>query len=486
MADLSAAEGAPAKARVSFATKLFYGVGSIPYGVKDQGFQSLLLIYYNQVLGLPALMVSTALLIALLLDAFIDPVIGQVSDNWRSKLGRRHPFMYFAIIPIAVSYFALWNPPGLSHEGTFVYLIFAAILVRSSLSLYEIPNAALLPELTTDYDQRTALISYRYFFGVMGGLAMTVAVFLVFLKPDAAHPVGQLNKAGYFTYSIAAVIVMVALIFISAIGTQRAVTGMRAAPARTMTAIQALREMFSTLANRSILVILASGVFSGTGVGITSGLAIYLGTYYWDLDANQFASLSVAAVVGTFISVAIATPLTKLMGKKAACISMFVFAVCIGISPVLLRQAGLFPPNHDPLLIWLLMGERALVTAAGITCAILAASMIADIVEEIEVRTGRRAEGVLTAANTFVAKAVSGVGIFAAGALLTLVHFPEGAQPHQVPAHILSNLAFYYAGAVIILFGLSILCLSGYQVSREAHEERVRRLEGDPSPTPAE
>ncbi len=479
------AEATPATPPVHKAplsTKLFYGLGSIPYGVKDQGFQTLLLIYYNQVLGLPAIMVSTALLIALLIDACIDPIIGQVSDNWRSKWGRRHPFMYFAALPIAVTYFMLWNPPELSHQGTFVYLIVVAMLVRACLSLYEIPNASLLPELTDDYVQRTSLLSYRYFFGVVGGLAMTMAVFLVFLKPSAEHPVGQLNPDGYFTYSIAAVVVMVALILISSIGTHHLIPTFRMPPQRRLTVLQTVREMLATLAHRSILVILAAGVFSGMASGVASGLAVYLGTYYWALSAAEFAILSAAAVAGTIISVLIATPLTHMFGKKRACIGLFIIAVIVGITPVLLRQAGLFPPNHDPLLLPLLMLERCLITAAGIACAILAASMIADSVEEIEHKTGRRAEGVITAANTFVQKAVSGVGLFAAGAILTIAQFPEGAQPSEVAPAILSNLAYAYAAAFILLFGLSILCLTGYRVTREAHNERLRSLAANATP----
>src|SRR4249919_1626731 len=83
---------------VDLRTKLFYGFGSIAYGVKDNGFRALLLIYYNQVVGLPASMVAGAIMIALVIDSVFDPIIGQISDNWHSRWGRRHPFMYAAAI----------------------------------------------------------------------------------------------------------------------------------------------------------------------------------------------------------------------------------------------------------------------------------------------------------------------------------------------------------------------------------------------------
>src|SRR5438128_12311031 len=87
--------GGPARRELgTLRAKLFYGSGSIAYGVKDFGFGTLLLLYYNQVVGLPAAEVSFAIFLVLCIDAVVDPMIGQISDNLRTRLGRRHPFMY--------------------------------------------------------------------------------------------------------------------------------------------------------------------------------------------------------------------------------------------------------------------------------------------------------------------------------------------------------------------------------------------------------
>ena len=152
--------------------KLFYGFGSIAYGVKDFGFGTLLLFYYNQVIGLPASEVSFAIAMVLVFDAFADPIVGQISDSLRTKWGRRHPFMYASAVPVAISYFFLWVPPHWSQTGLFYYLVGVAILVRTFITMYEIPSSAMVPELTEDYDQRTSFLSYRYFFGVLGGAVM--------------------------------------------------------------------------------------------------------------------------------------------------------------------------------------------------------------------------------------------------------------------------------------------------------------------------
>ena len=94
-------------ARVSFGTKVAYGFGSIAFGVKDQGFRYILLIFYNQVIGLDPRLVAIAIMCALAVDSLLDPIVGQVSDNWRSKWGRRHPFMYAAALPAVQEHFDL-------------------------------------------------------------------------------------------------------------------------------------------------------------------------------------------------------------------------------------------------------------------------------------------------------------------------------------------------------------------------------------------
>ena len=87
-----------------------YGFGSVAYGVKDNGFSYFLMFYYNQVLDLPGSLAGLAILIAMILDAVADPVVGFWSDSTHSRWGRRHLFMYASALPVAVAYYFLWNP----------------------------------------------------------------------------------------------------------------------------------------------------------------------------------------------------------------------------------------------------------------------------------------------------------------------------------------------------------------------------------------
>src|SRR5579863_1216764 len=225
---------APA-APLDLRTKFFYGFGSVSFGVKDNGFSYMLLLFYNQVVGLPPLLVGLALLVALLVDAIVDPLIGQISDNVRTPLGRRHPFMYAAALPVAVSYLALWNPPHWGQQALFFYLVVTAVVIRVFISFYEVPSSALSAELSTNYDERTTLLSYRYFFGWVGGLTMNFLAFAFLLTPDATHKVGQLNPVGYSKYGLIASVVMFFAILISAAGTQRRAAKLNIPPKRRLT-----------------------------------------------------------------------------------------------------------------------------------------------------------------------------------------------------------------------------------------------------------
>lgn len=159
---------------VDLATKIYYGFGAVANGAKSNGFNYLLLFYYSQVIGLRADLVSLGILIALVFDAISDPLVGFISDNFHSRWGRRHPFMYASGIPVSIAYYFLWSPPEWDQTGLFLYFVCIAVLIRTLITFYEIPATALVAELTDDYDERTEMMSFRYFFGWWGGLTMAV------------------------------------------------------------------------------------------------------------------------------------------------------------------------------------------------------------------------------------------------------------------------------------------------------------------------
>jgi GPH family glycoside/pentoside/hexuronide:cation symporter len=464
--------------RLSTGTKVLYGLGAVAFGVKDNGFSFFLLLYYNQVLGLPESWVGLGIMLALMADAVFDPVVGYLSDHLHSRWGRRHPFLYASALPAAVAYWFLWNPPAaLSHEGLFAYFVLVSVLVRIFVAVNEIPSASLVPELTDQYDERTSILSYRFFFGWWGGLAMTVLAYAVFLQPDAAHPVGVLNPAGYGSYGLVASITMCAAILVSAIGTHAYIPYLKQPPEKRHAGLAgAFRELMETLSNRSFLALFAASIFGAMAGGLIAALAIYINTYFWELTSSQISVLVLGYFVSAVLAVAIAPGLSRRMGKKRAAIATSLAAILIGPLPVELRLLGIFPPNGSPALIPLLFTFGTVTIALLIMSGILTSSMVADIVEDSEVVTGRRSEGIFVAANSFVQKAVSGIGIFASSLLLGAIGFPRGAKPGDVDPVVVHRLGLVYAPTIVVLYLIALAFLATYSISRDVHEANLRKL----------
>jgi Na+/melibiose symporter-like transporter len=466
----------PARA-LGLSTRFFYGFGSVAFGVKDNGFSYFLQFFYAQVLGLPSATVGLAIMIALIVDAFVDPIMGQLSDNVRSRWGRRHPFMYGAAFPVAISYLLLWNPPkGWTHEALFAYLIGTAILIRTFISAYEIPSSALAAELTSEYDERTRLLSYRYLFGWVGGLTMYFSALMFFLRPDAAHGTGQLNPAGYGHYGLAAGALMLFAILVSAIGTHRQIPYLREAPSRKATLPVLAREMFGAMANRSFLAILLASVFNYAAIGLGFSINLYFTTYFWEFPSDLIAWFTPSSLAGALVAFWAAPRISQRFGKRGSAMVLILSSMALTVAPIALRLMGWFLPNGSPALFPVLFVNNIVVLGLSISGQILFSSMIADVAEDSELRTGRRQEGLFFAALAFVNKAVSGIGIFVTSMMIALIHFPAGARPGAVPDEIVRNLGLTFTPVLAILYGLAALLLLGYRISRESHAEALRRL----------
>ena len=463
--------------RLSFPTRFFYGFGSVAFGVKDNGFSYFLAFFYAQVVGVPAQTVGLAIMLALVIDAFIDPIVGQLSDNTRSRWGRRHPWMYGAAIPVAVSYLLLWHPPKGWETGALVaYLVCTAIFIRSFISCYEIPSAALAAELTTEYDERTRLLSYRYLFGWIGGLAMYGLALAVFLKPTEKYPVGQLNPEGYANYGMFAGALMLFAILVTAIGTHRQIPFLRDPPQQRVTLGRLAREMFGTLANRNFLMILASSFFLYAGIGLGFSINLYFSTFFWEFSSAEIALFTFSSLAAAILAFAAAPRIAQRFEKKPAAMLLIPAGFAATTAPVVLRLLGAFPANDSPMIFGVIFMTNMVGVGLGIVANILFSSMIADVVEDSELKTGRRQEGLFFAAIAFINKAVSGLGIFFSGMIVAAIHFPTGVKPGAVPAEIVRNLGLVYVPIQAVLYGTATLLLIGYGISRSSHMDTLRKL----------
>lgn len=465
----------PAAAPLSVRSKVFYGFGSVAFGVATLGLSSAVLApYLNRVIGLPAMWVGTAIMATLFLDAFIDPAIGQWSDKLRTRWGRRHPLMYAAVPLVALACYAFWNSPtDWPPETLGIYLIGALVVLRLCVSLYEVPSQALAPELTTDYHQRTSLFSYRFFFGVVGGFGMNVVLYQYFLSPQNG---GILNREAYGHYGILAGTVMAVSILVSAIGTHHHIPRLATPPQRQVKLAQLLREIGGTLTNRSLVVVMLSGLCSGVASGMTLALSQYFYIEFWGLTASHISFLALASVLASISGVAIVGPTSRAFGKKRAMLGLFTVSTLTSAMPILLKLLGLMPPNGSPWVFPILWVDGFVATTLAISGFVIISSMIADVVEDAAVQTGVRSEGLLFAANGLLPKFTGGIGVFLSGVLLTLVAFPTNAPAGTVAPEIMRHLALIYLPVSFTMNALSIAVLVFYRIDQARHEQNLAAL----------
>ena len=475
--ETSSGAGAPT---LSIWQKCAYGIGSAAYGVKNNGFDYFLLLFYSQVIGLDPRLVGIAITTALVFDAISDPILGYWSDNLRSRWGRRHPFMYASVIPVTASYFLLWNPPqDMSETGLFWYLLILSVSIRTFITAYETPSSALAPELTDQYDERSSLLSFRYYFGWTGGNAMSVLMFF-FLFPLMATATiedGRFNRESYEIMGIVASAMIFISIMISALGTHSRIPHLKPPPAqRQITLGRIFKEIFETLANRSFVSLFLASLMGAIATGLAAALAFYFYTYFWEFSSVETGVITIGVFGSAVLGSALAPLLSRRMGKKQGTIVVGLVAFLGAPLPVTLRLFGVLPDNGDPFVFWFVFITGMVDVGLIICFQILFASMIADLVEESELQTGRRNEGVFYASVTFIRKCVQGLGLMLASFLLYLSDFPAGATVADVSAETIWQLGAYYVPCILSLWMIMIAIISGYKLDRDQHEENLRKL----------
>lgn len=465
--------------RVGFGTRFVYGFGSIAEGVKNTAFNVFLLFYYNVVLGLSGTLSGAAILIALIIDAITDPVVGSLSDNLHSRWGRRHPFLYASALPMGISFWFLFHPPeSAGTMGLFVWFTTFAVLVRSSMTLYSIPSNAMVAELTPHYDERTSLVSWRFFFGWAGGITIAQVGYRVFFasKPDFAD--GRLDAAAYGGFALVCAVAIVLAILVCSLGTHRLIAKLRPPPAKTPFTMKRLfGEMGEVFGNRSYLMLVFGLLFASVAGGFNDVVGLYMSTYFWALTSEQIATMGLFLLIALLAGVGLARPVSQRFDKRRAALYLSTFAILLGPLPIFLRLSGWMPPNGHPALMPLLIGHSTFLVTALIIIGIVLSSMIADAIDENDLLTGKRQEGMFSSTIAFTSKATSGVGGFVAGVVLDVIAFPTQAAPGSVAQDKIFLLGLAVGPCMFLLFVPSLFFLRRYSITRGRHAEILATLE---------
>ena len=450
-----------------------FAAGQIPEGVQSTAFGFFLLFFYNQVLGLSGFLASLAIVVALLVDAVSDPVIGSWSDGIRHRWGRRHPFMYAAAAPFALCFYFLFSPPaGLTETQVFIWLVVFSVLTRTTQSVYSIPHTSLTAELSTDYHERTLLSSLRSVLQSVGTLMVFLIGLQIFFGATPEYPNGQLNPAAYPRFAGMFSIVIFIGVLLTAYGTHSYIPYLpQANPnGHRFSLWQVMREAGMAFGLRSFKAVVLTAVLFGMTMGMVSALSIYLGTLYFEFSLELIGLSFPASILGSFLGAGLAAPLGRIFQeKKTLLMGGLIWYALWNTLPIILSLLELFPKPGDPLLFYLVMTSNAICSMGIGVLTVMIGSMIADITDQHEEKHGSRNEGIYFAASSFAAKAIGGFGIVVSGIVVDLAGIQRNATVETINPESLRTLAMAMGPGVLLMIGVTVVAASFYDLSRAEH-----------------
>jgi GPH family glycoside/pentoside/hexuronide:cation symporter len=434
--------------RLSRRTKLIYGAGDIGFSLTGTIIGVLFAIFLTDVVGLKPGLAAAALFVGRTWDYVNDPLIGYLSDRTRSRWGRRRPFLLFGFIPYALAFTLLWwKPPIHATFGLVLYYTAAYLLYDAAATFAYMPYYALTPELTQDYDERTALTSYRMAFSILGGLvAFTVPLMIIrTMRPENA---GRVLTMGALFGAISALPLL--LVFLNT----------RERPEFQSEAQPALKESLrAAVRNRPFL--FAAGIFllTWTTMDLVQGMLLFFLKYRMELEAQS------DLIAGTiFIAALLALPLwvwtSRHWDKRIAYSAGVAFWAAVMIVLVVVS-----PTWGLPVVLIL-----AALAGIGVGAAhVLPWSIIPDAVEWDELATGQRHEGMFYSLVTLMQKVASSISIPLALLMLDLTGYVPNA-PVQPPATV-RGIQVLMGPVPAVLLCAGILFALLYPLGRERHAQ---------------
>ena len=451
-------------------TKLLYAWGEMPGSHMNFAIGVFLLLYYNQILGVSATAVSLAMAMALFLDAVSDPLVGAYSDQFKSRLGRRHPFMYAAAVPLGLFICLLFKPPeGVSETYLIAWMMVFLILTRLTFTVFSVPWSALLPELAVDYQDRTSLAAYRPLIASVFGGVFGMLVFQLVFPASEQHPQGQLNPDNYTWFGPLIGALMTLWCLVSTHFTRREIPYLlQPATDDRPDLSQMIAEIMAALQSRNYRILLGTILIY---FAIVSTLAVFdmlVNTYFWELTGEQLSSLALFAVIGPVLAFLIAPRIQPYFQKHHILVATLSLQMLLSLLVAGVRLGGFFPANDSELFIPLLAALTAVGAFIQVTGTIALLSMFADLVDEQEYRIGYRQEGVFASGIALATKAIGGLGILIGGLMLDhFVGLTPGTADQGIPEDVVFRLVIADAVIVNLFIIVPVVLISRYNLTSE-------------------
>ncbi len=430
------------------AQKLAYGAGGFGTAVAGSMFLFFFSFYLTDQLGLAPLSVTVIQLFRNGWDAVNDPLVGALTDRTRSRWGRRKPYIVIAFIPFGLFFGLLWQvPPTQAPWATTVWLIALLFAYDTAASMVSVPYLALTPELTADYDERTALNGYRQAFSMLGGLLVGgAAEYLVSRQPTPAQGWGV---TGWVFAALSSLPFIAVLL------------GVKENPATSMAAPPSVGifQLFArTLKNRAFRIAVSIYLLSWVAVGITSTMFVYFLTHVMNMGGQVFIAL-LAVQLAALASIPAVVWLSDRVGKRNAYL--------VGISFwVMVQLAMFFVPAGNTTLVVLL----AACAGVGVgTAHVMPWAMVPDCIDVDAYETNERREGAYFGVMSFLEKVGTAFALSGVGLVLHLFGY-QGDVGEKSESAICAMRWLMGPGPAVILL-LSMVVAWFYPLSRARHAQ---------------
>ncbi len=459
--------------RLRLPLKLLYGAGEVPITATMGLFGIYVLFFYNSVMGLDGTLAGIGVTAGLIVDAILDPYIGFRSDASRLRFGRRQAFMLFGCLGMGPFFFALLSPPqGMGTLSLFLWLLVSSLGFRFCFATYRIPYLSLGAELSEDYDERTRVIAVRSLLGLTGMAAAAVLPLLVFFKRVAGGADPKLQYHGYPRMGFAFGCLMTAAGLIAVFGTQSRRTFGEPVAAKGG-ARQFFTGMWLFLKNPNFRALWIAFTLCSLAVVVNFSLMVHFLKWYAGIEDHRWLS----AVQGSFYTGAVVGVAAWIwIAKRGEKRNFFIASVLgliavLALATVLIGKGHLFGMAHP---LPLLAGN----VVAGLFASalwVLPFSMMADVVDQDELVSGMRREGVCFGIMNFGEKIASGGALLLSGLLLShFIHLTPG-QGAQGP-HVAERIGLSYGLAPGILMGAALLALTQFRLDRRTVREIQKKL----------
>lgn len=386
--------------------KVGYGLGDMGFNFYWANISAFLLIYYTDVFGISAAAAGTMMLLTKIIDAFTDPVMGAIADRTRSRFGKFRPYLLWLALPLAGAGVLTYSTPDLGETGKLVWAYATYSLLMLVYTAINIPYSALSGVITSDSQQRTTLVSFRFIGGFSGGILVT------YLTPKLVPLLGQGDEVLGWQLTMLVFGIAAALMFLITFLT----TKERIAPLNIQP--NAVRQDLTDLKNnKPWLVLFALALIIMVTITMRAGSGVYYFKYYVerpDLVGEFLSSYMLALALG-----AAATPLmTRFMDKKRLMVLLMALAGILSISLYFVPAEAVGLIFALNLAIGFVLGPKSP----------LAFSMYADTADYNEWRTGRRATAMTFAAATFSQKLGGAIASALIGWLLAAIGYVANEQ----------------------------------------------------------